>query len=70
MIVDGTTIDVRVDGAPLFGGPITDSDLATGSVALYSWGNAGSRFDDVVVTTVGGGNIAPTITSAPTASCV
>ena len=68
MIVDGTTIDVRVDGAPLFGGPVTDSDLATGSVALYSWGNDGSRFDDVVVTAVGGGNTAPIITSGATAS--
>ena len=59
VIADGTTIDVRVDGAPLFGGPVTDSALPTGSVGLYSWGNDGSRFDGVVVTAVGGGNTAP-----------
>jgi hypothetical protein len=50
VIADGNTLEVRVDGAPLFGGPITDNTFATGSLALYSWGNAGTMFDDVVVT--------------------
>ncbi|UCG46066.1 MAG: hypothetical protein JSU94_11245, partial [Phycisphaerales bacterium] len=27
----------------------TDSTFASGSIGLYSWGNAGSRFDDIVV---------------------
>jgi chitodextrinase len=50
VIADGNTLEVRVDGAPLFGGPVADSALSMGSVALYSWGNAGTVFDDVVVT--------------------
>ena len=51
----GAALEVRVDGALLFGGPVTDSTtpLTTGSVALYSWANNGSHFDDVEVSTVG-----------------
>jgi hypothetical protein len=41
---------VSLDGAPLFQGPIRDSSLAAGTVALYSWGSAGVTFDDVRVT--------------------
>ncbi len=52
VIAEGNTLEVRVNGAPLFGGPITDSALATGSVALYSWGNQNSIFDNVVVDAV------------------
>jgi hypothetical protein len=59
VIADGNTLEVRVDGAPLFGGPVTDNALATGSVALYSWGNQNSIFDNVQVSTVGGGGTQP-----------
>ena len=43
----GTSIEVRVDGGLVFS--VTDGDLSSGTVALYSWGNSGSHFDDVVV---------------------
>jgi hypothetical protein len=55
VIANGDTLEVQVDGAPLFGGPVADNALATGSVALYSWGNQNSIFDDVVVNALGGG---------------
>jgi hypothetical protein len=55
VIANGNTLEVRVDGVSLFGGPITDGALATGSVALYSWGNQHSIFDAVVVDALGGG---------------
>ncbi len=45
-------IQAFVDGEDLFGGPITDSDLANGTVGLYSWGSAGVRFDNVEVTSL------------------
>ncbi len=45
----GSEITVLLDGQELFD-PVTDADyLPVGTVALYSWGNAGAYFDDVVV---------------------
>ncbi len=52
VLAQGPTLEVRVDGVPLFGGPVVDSALATGSVALYSWGNTGSVFEKVQVSVV------------------
>ena len=53
MVANGNTLEVRVDGVPLFGGPVVDRALSSGSVALYSWGNIGSVFDNVQVSPVG-----------------
>ena len=51
-------ITVSLDGSPLFGGAVSDSDLSEGTVALYSWGDTGAFYDDVVVT--GSGSPPPT----------
>jgi hypothetical protein len=45
----GPEIKVSVDGEPLFGGPVVDSSLASGTVALYCWSNEGATFDNVWV---------------------
>ena len=47
--LDDSVITVTLDGIDIFGGSITDSDITNGTVALYSWGNTGARFDDVAV---------------------
>lgn len=50
IVADGDTIQVSVDGAVLFGGAILDpTPILDGSVALYSWGNASSLFEEVWV---------------------
>ncbi len=48
----GGTIRVKVDGDEQFGGAVADQALPGGTVALYCWGNAGSYFDDAVVTSL------------------
>ncbi|MFT3688406.1 hypothetical protein [Paenirhodobacter sp.] len=48
--VVGGTIAVSMDGVALFGGAVTDSDpLGSGTVGLYSSGQKGAIFDDIVV---------------------
>jgi chitodextrinase len=44
----GSTLEVGIDGLSIF--TVTDTSLSTGTLALYSWGNQGTMFDDVVVT--------------------
>jgi hypothetical protein len=45
----GSTLQVSIDGSPVFS--VNDSTFSSGSIALYSWGNAGSYFDDITVST-------------------
>ena len=45
----GAEIKASIDGEPLFGGPVTDAALASGTVGLYCWGNEGATFDNVWV---------------------
>ena len=45
----GANLTVTLDGQPLFGGLVVDTNLPSGSVALYSWGNTGSRFTAITV---------------------
>lgn len=47
--VIGNQIQVFQDGKDIFGGPVTDNSLTTGTVAMYCWGNQNSYFDDVSV---------------------
>jgi hypothetical protein len=47
--VVGSQITATLDGVPLFNGPVTDTALAQGTIALYSWGSTGVTFDDVIV---------------------
>jgi hypothetical protein len=43
-------ITVLLNGVVLFGGTITNSDLKTGTVALYSWGSQSVFFNNLKVT--------------------
>ena len=63
--VSGGQIRVKVDGVDQFA--VSDNALASGSVAMYSWGNAGSFFDDVVVTGLTSGPAVPPVPSVPSA---
>ena len=52
----GATIEVQVDGVSLFGGPVTDGrkPILSGSVGLYTYSNATSEFEAVVVDSLSG----------------
>jgi hypothetical protein len=47
IIAQGTLLTVSIDGVPVFS--VTDGALSSGSIALYTWANGPSYFDDVVV---------------------
>ena len=47
--VVGNGIQVFQDGINIFGEPIIDDSHPKGTIALYSWGNQTSYFDDVIV---------------------
>jgi hypothetical protein len=55
----GSTLQVSIDGSPVFSA--NDSTFSSGSIALYSWGNAGSYFDDILVD--GSGTTPPAVTN-------
>lgn len=46
----GNQLTTTLNGSVLFGGPITDNSLTNGTIALFSWGSTGAKFDNVVVT--------------------
>ncbi|MHC4719828.1 MAG: hypothetical protein ACYSYT_05055, partial [Planctomycetota bacterium] len=54
----GSDLEVSIDGDLVFS--VNDNKLSSGTIALYSWGNVGSKFDNVVVELV---NMAPEISS-------
>jgi hypothetical protein len=43
----GGSLQVSIDGSTVF--TVVDSTFSYGTIALYSWGNAGSYFDDILV---------------------
>jgi hypothetical protein len=45
----GSSLQVSIDGSPVFS--VNDSTFSSGTIALYSWGNSSSYFDDIMVTT-------------------
>lgn len=47
--VDGNQINIYVDGNNVFGSAVIDSDIESGTAALYNWGNASTYFDDFKV---------------------
>ena len=63
ILAQGSLLEVRIDGELIFS--VSDSDLTQGSIALYSYGNDGSRFDNVLVEDLSGTpvNLAPQITA-------
>ncbi|MBN2629644.1 MAG: hypothetical protein JXR75_03770 [Rhodobacteraceae bacterium] len=48
--VEGGEIRTWIDGKEVFGTPVEDRTLASGTVGLYAWGSENLAFDDVVVT--------------------
>ena len=61
IIAQGTLLQVSIDGSAVLS--VSDGSLASGSIALYTWANTGSYFDDVVVGPLSGGNLPPAISS-------
>jgi hypothetical protein len=57
----GSTLEVRIDGALVFS--VQDSDLSTGTVGLYNWANNGAYFDDLSIEGPAQGNLGPQIVS-------
>jgi len=47
VLLVGPQMKVYVDGSEVFS--VTDTNITAGTIALYSYANAGSRFDDVLV---------------------
>jgi hypothetical protein len=60
---EGDLIEVMVDGATVFS--VRDADIATGTIALYSFGSSGSYFDDVMVEEIITGDQDPQPNQAP-----
>jgi len=47
IVADGSILEIWIDDYSVFS--VVDSSFSEGTIALYSWGNRGSYFDDVVV---------------------
>lgn len=47
IVADGRILEVIIDGSLIFS--VSDESLAAGGIALWSWSEEGSLFDDVVV---------------------
>ena len=47
IVASGATLQVFIDNVLVL--QTTDSSLSSGSIALYSWANAGTYFDNIVV---------------------
>ena len=58
--VSGSTIQISIDGE--IWDTVTDADLPSGRIALYSWGNDGLSFDVVTVVDGTSINLPPTVT--------
>ncbi len=55
IIAQGPTLEVSIDGTQIFS--VTDTSFASGTIALYSWGNQGTYFDDVLVEDLAAGTV-------------
>ena len=55
IIAEGTTLQVWIDGSLIFS--VTDASFSEGTIALYSFYNKGSVFDDVLVEGLFTGNV-------------
>jgi hypothetical protein len=55
IVAQASSLKVLVDGRPVFS--VNDSALPEGTIALYSYANQGSVFDDIVVDDLNTGNI-------------
>jgi hypothetical protein len=55
VLADGDRLQVSVDDNPIF--DVVDGSFAKGGVALYTWMNAGSFFDDLIVEDLASGAV-------------
>ncbi len=55
IVAQGTTLEVWIDGTLIFS--VTDASFDGGTIALYSWYNQGSTFDDVLVEDLATGTV-------------
>ncbi len=55
MLADGTALEVLIDSSLIFS--VTDDTFSGGTIALYSWANRGSAFDDVRVEALSTGSV-------------
>ncbi len=55
IVAQGPQLEVWIDGSQIFA--VTAASFAGGIIALYSWKNNGSYFDDVVVEELGTGTV-------------
>ncbi|MCP4259775.1 MAG: hypothetical protein GY774_20020, partial [Planctomycetes bacterium] len=47
IVAQGSSLQVSIDGSSVFS--VNDSTFSSGTIALYSWGNEGAYFDDILV---------------------
>ena len=47
IVLDANQITAKLNGTVLFGGPLADGSLLSGTVGLYSWGSQSLTFDNV-----------------------
>ncbi|MDY6837608.1 MAG: hypothetical protein SWH78_06515 [Thermodesulfobacteriota bacterium] len=55
LVTEGTCLEVLIDGSLIFS--VTDESFSGGTIALYSWYNRGSVFDDVLVKDLSTGTV-------------
>jgi len=55
MVADGPNIEVWVDDIQIFS--LSDTAFTEGTIGLYSWGNTGSYFDNIIVEDLGSGTM-------------
>ncbi len=55
MLADGTALEVLIDSSLIFS--VTDDTFSNGTIALYSWANRASSFDDVSVEDLSTGSV-------------
>jgi len=55
IVAQGSTLQILIDGALIVS--VTDSSIPSGSIGLYSSGNEGSQFDDIVVEDLSTGDL-------------
>jgi fibronectin type 3 domain-containing protein len=61
----GSTLAVGIDGTPIL--TVSDTSHLVGTLALYSWGNQGSVFDDIIVTST---TLSSTDTTPPSVTLI
>jgi fibronectin type 3 domain-containing protein len=67
VVAQGSSLEVYVDCTLIFS--VTDSSLSSGTVALYSWANAGGCFENISFENLSPVNLPPVISSVTATAC-